>query len=63
MSDTDIDALLQQYRNQPKISSNIQDRIDWLDREKTYRQTQKDIANSEGAYEDLVRGTKTLDRS
>jgi hypothetical protein len=59
MSDADINTLLNELEGNER--SDIKRRIQWLQREKTYRETQKDIAKSKGAYEALVDGTKTLD--
>jgi Domain of unknown function (DUF4157) len=60
MSDADIQALLNRYRIM-KGRSDITRRIEWLEHEQTFRQTQGQVRAAETNYPKLTAGATTID--
>ncbi|KAB8333810.1 DUF4157 domain-containing protein [Scytonema tolypothrichoides VB-61278] len=54
MSDKDIDRLLEHYRSKKPQNSQDKRRAEWLDHEKTYRDTLKEVEKSKNNYDRVV---------
>jgi hypothetical protein len=63
MSDSDIEKWLQYYNNKQKPNSQDKRRRQWLDHEKTYRETLKKIEEAKKNYGKVVGKKDTIDEA
>ena len=60
MSDEEIDKLLQQYRSKTPLNGQDTRRMQWLDHERTYRQTKAEVQKSRTNYHKVVGKTTDI---